>query len=189
MPVSHWRHIDTVMRAVESVGADTILDIGPGFGKFGVLLRERFDIRFNRYGKKKWTTKIDCVEAWEPYISPLHRYIYNEIIIGNILDVVDSLGNYDIILFIDGLEHLEKEDGLDLVKKLYLKTNKLLLLSFPRTLNTRANSNWANPFERHLSLWNAADLINLFGDVSICSPTIFSIRKNAKDAKHNTLRA
>lgn len=165
------------MKAVESVPATSILEIGPGFGKFGVLLRERFDIRHNRYSRSKWKTTIDCIEIWSPYITKLHNHVYSNIFIGNALNVLDKLNNYDIVTFIDGLEHLDKEEGIELLNKMYRKTNNLLILSFPRTLRPKANHEWTNPYEAHRSLWTVLDLIDILGEVTTHSPTVFSKRK------------
>ena len=46
MPASHYRKIDAIMCRVEEVkDVKSILDVGIGFGKYGVILRERFDVR------------------------------------------------------------------------------------------------------------------------------------------------
>lgn len=177
------------MKAAESAKPSSVLDIGPGFGKYGVLLRERLDVRYNRYDRKDWKVQIDAVEIYTPYITKLHKYIYSNIYTGNIINVIGKLQNYDLIMFIDGLEHLDKEDGIELCKKMYEKTDRLLLLSFPRSWRLSSNAEWENKSELHRSFWSYLDLSKIFGAVETCSPTVFAIRKNAEITNSSNLRA
>lgn len=175
MPVSHYRHIGPVLTAVEQCKyAKSILDIGPGFGKYGVLLRERFDVRFCRYYKPEWIVKIDCIEIYPSYISPIHSYVYNKVIVDNILTAVDYIDNYDTIIFLECLEHLTKDVGRKLLPKLYSKCNKVFVVSFPRTLKSGAASEWPNPYEEHLSLWTKPELDSIIGETTAHSKTVFS---------------
>ena len=179
MPTSRYNHVVPVLNCItKHIQRDTdirILDIGVGFGKYGFLLREWFDIRKNRYPKKEWRNTIHGVDIWKPYITPAHRYIYDGFYIGDICDVVDGIKeNYDVILTLEILEHIDKERGRELVKKIVSFTNELCIFSFPRTLNPRANNEWENPYERHVSLWTVDELQSLIGKVQVLSPTIFA---------------
>ncbi len=60
-----------------------------GFGKYGVLLREVFDIPYERYEKKSWQLKIDVIEGYNGYKNPLHKYVYDQVIYGGVESVVD----------------------------------------------------------------------------------------------------
>jgi len=175
MPVSHYKHIQHVMAAVESVeNVKSVLDVGIGFGKYGVILRERFDIRFNRYDKKLWKTKIDGIDIYKPYITPMHKYIYNNLFIGDVRTIVGKLSNYDVIIFLDCIEHMNKNKGSSVLKRLVKKTNKLLLVSFPTTFNKNTNASWPNKRELHRCLWTKKDLETSIGSVNKLSPTLYS---------------
>src|SRR4051812_22928392 len=58
MPTSFVDHITPIMRYVMQRNPDTILDIGAGYGKYGLLCREYID-------KWPWTKVIDAVEAFD----------------------------------------------------------------------------------------------------------------------------
>jgi len=178
MPISNYANIYSVLNLVDDLhkrkGVDSILDIGAGFGKYGFLLRERLDIRFIRYDKSDWEVKIDCVEPYIEYINPVHKHIYNNLYIDKISNIIDSLDNYDVILMIDCLEHLSKEDGQKLLPKLFNKTNKLLLLSFPNIYQPGANPGWPNDLEHHRCLWTEEEVSAIIGQTkhfksSICA--------------------
>ena len=160
MPVSGYHLINPVLRAIDMYMPNprSVLDVGCGFGKFGVLLRERFDVRKNRYDKKEWRTKIDAVEVWPQYITPLHTYIYDSIYSSDIRSAIKWIPHYDVILVLEILEHLPKSDGLQILTDLQARTNKLMVISFPNTFNGREGAAWENPHERHQCLWTQSEL-------------------------------
>ena len=175
MPVSHYRHIASVLSAVEQYkAAKSILEIGPGFGKYGTLLRERFDVRFERYYKHQWLVLIDCLEIYQPYITPVHNYLYDHVLIGDIVKEVETINNYDIILMLEVLEHLPKDVGKVLLPKLMNKTNYVFVVSFPRSFREGSGSEWPNPYEEHKCLWTKAELDNVIGLTTAHSQTVFS---------------
>jgi hypothetical protein len=51
----------------------SILDIGTGFGKYGVFCREYLELWDGRQNYHEFLRKIDDVEAHGKYITPLHR--------------------------------------------------------------------------------------------------------------------
>lgn len=177
MPVSHQKNIFSVLNLVDDIhkrfGTPSILDIGAGFGKYGMLLRERMDVRFKRYNKEDWVTRIDAVESYKDYINPIYKYVYNTIHHNRIEAIIDNLPNYDIILMIDCLEHLEKVDGKELLIKLSDKTDKLLILSFPNIYQSRAGADWPNPLERHRCLWTEEDVSAIIGPIKKHKTTIY----------------
>ena len=54
---------------------------------------------------------IDGIEAHEAYITPISRAAYDRIIIGDALTVLPTLGQYDVALIVDVLEHFTMADG------------------------------------------------------------------------------
>ena len=109
------------MDLIISVKPFSVLDVGSGFGKYGVLCREYLELWDGRE-EYKFLRRIDGVEVFENYITPLHKYIYNNIYTENIINLVNNLDySYDLVLLIDVLEHFSKEEGLLLLNKLFKK--------------------------------------------------------------------
>ena len=52
MPTSWYQAVPAIIDLVHMDGPQSILDIGVGFGKYGVLLRESIDIPYERYDKE-----------------------------------------------------------------------------------------------------------------------------------------
>lgn len=175
MPTSHYSKIPIVFNQIEQVWPfDSMLDIGPGFGKFGLVARERYDVRFKRYDRKDWQLKLDCVEIYGPYITPAHEFIYNSIYIGDIYNTVAHLKDYDVVMMIDCLEHLEKKDGEKVVEALGKITKKLLIFSFPSFFKGNEGRGWPNQYELHRCLWTKEDLEAILGPVHAVNKTIFT---------------
>jgi 2-polyprenyl-3-methyl-5-hydroxy-6-metoxy-1,4-benzoquinol methylase len=121
------------MDLIISVKPFSVLDVGSGFGKYGVLCREYLELWDGRY-EYEFLRRIDGVEVFENYITPLHKYIYNNIYTENIINLVNNLDySYDLVLLIDVLEHFSKEEGISLLNNL-LKKNKGVLVSTPKSL-------------------------------------------------------
>ncbi len=138
----------------------SVLDIGIGFGKFGFLAREYTDVRLGRYFN--WKTRIDGIEIFEKYITHLQREIYNNIYIGNAIDILPTLGRYDMIICSDVLEHFSEQDGtvlLDLIKD----RCKFALIATPVTV-LHQEALYNNEHERHISNWSKEILSN-WGEV------------------------
>jgi len=114
------------------------------------------DVPFGRYDKNSWSVTVDAVEAFRGYRTPIHDHVYNNIYYGDILEVIDKLPQYDVILLIDVIEHFEKEQGLELVKKLKRHANRCVLISTPAYPAPQEDYN-GNEYERHKSRWGPLD--------------------------------
>lgn len=95
-----------------------------------------------------WVTvkKVDAVEVFDKYITDLQEKIYDNIFIGDITEL--EIGEYDLILLIDVIEHIEKEKALELVSKLK-KKGKLLIIT-PKDFCVHPER-YGNKHEEHIS--------------------------------------
>ena len=103
----------------------SVLDIGSGFGKYGMLCREYLELWDGRR-EYKFLRRIEGVEVFENYITPLHKFIYNNIYTENITEIIKKIDyKYDLVLLIDVLEHFTKEEGTWLLNTLLSKNKGL----------------------------------------------------------------
>ena len=159
MPVSFYQAIPTVLHHVLLSNPSSVLDVGVGFGKYGVLIRENMEVPFERYYKEQWIVRVDGVEAYEQYRNPIHDYVYNHVYYGDILNVHSQLQKYDCVLLIDVLEHFTKEEGHQVLETLLQHTNKALIVSTP-LYPAHQTEYLGNPFEEHKSRWEKEDFRN-----------------------------
>lgn len=195
MPSSQYYHISKIMEMIISLKPNSVLDIGSGYGKFGVLCREYLELWDGRQ-KYEFKKRIDCVEVFKEYITPLHKYIYNNIYNNNILDLVTNLDyRYDLVLLIDVLEHFEKKDGSELLKTL-VKNNNGVLISTPKKPSPQKDA-FGNIYETHRSRWVNNELggigecyfiddsVSLICYMSKDKESIYKFKKNITDLKNH----
>lgn len=152
--------IPVVANVVRQLKPRSILDVGVGFGQYGVLFREYVDVWSAKTASETkrggWKLRLEGIEVFEEYLSPLHDYIYDRIHIGKAESVIDSLGQYDLIFMGDVLEHFSKDAGRRMIQKLYDHADGCVLLTYPRDAQERG-SLLGNPAEAHLSTWSKED--------------------------------
>lgn len=167
MPISPAHKIWPVMSIFQNFShVDSVVDIGAGFGKYGVLLREHLDVRLKRYRKTDWRTIIDCIEIWPDYISDLHRYIYDCVYIGDAVKISRRMPRYDVAIVSEVLEHIPKNRGEALLDNLYKKCNLGISITFPPTFKENSGKDWPNPYERHRCLWTPEEVSSKFTNVN-----------------------
>jgi len=130
----------------------SILEIGPGFGKYGMLCREYLELwGHRRYHRDEWKVKIDAVEVFPNYITPIHQYVYDNIYIGDVKNNLDIIPNYELLLICGTIEHLEKEMGREILRRArnYIATT-------PND-DCPQKESYGNPHEKHISRWYPAD--------------------------------
>ncbi|HEU0009965.1 MAG TPA: hypothetical protein VFT34_09130 [Verrucomicrobiae bacterium] len=167
MPSSRPNTIPTVIHLLRQLQPRSILDVGVGFGKWGHLFREYTDINAAerdppRYRRENWQVRIDGIEGHAAYLTELHRYLYNEIHVGDTCELLPKLPNYDLIFMGDIIEHFEKPKGLEFLRMAVAKANKAVIVTTPK-FETAQENLCANELERHRSLWSARDFRKLPG--------------------------
>lgn len=159
MPTSWYQAISDILEQVEKEKPESILDIGVGFGKYGLMVREVLELPYERYNKEQWIINIEGIEAFEKYKNPIHDHVYNKIYYGDAAKIIKELPKYDCILLIDVLEHFEKEEGKKFIKELMAHTNKSLIISTPR-YPAKQEEYLGNKYEEHKSKWSIIDFID-----------------------------
>ena len=163
MPNSTPAPITEICRRIIMKKPTSVLDIGIGFGKYGFLAREYCDIHYGRYFD--WKTRIDGIEGFEMYITDVQRSVYDNIYIGDAVDIIKTLGIYDLILSVDMLEHLEKERGMELLNDIQ-KHCKSAIISLPMFPSQQSGGKAKNKkFGPHRSKWTEEELSS-FGKVT-----------------------
>jgi len=149
MPRSYYSNRKPILKSIidhinsENLTHISILDLGIGCGNFGKLIKKKLDVEI----------KLSGVEIWEKYENNKWDY-YDEIIISDIRDYVkQTQQKFDIILFIDVLEHFNQEDGKNIITSLIRMTKRKLIISTPVT-NYPQGSYRGNPYEEHKYFWS-----------------------------------
>jgi len=162
MPCSDPSWIPHLVQKIMREKPVSVLDIGVGFGMGGMIARQYGDVWNGRLTKADWTTRIEGVEVFGKYIAGHQQAIYDRIYIGDALEIVPALDQYDMVLCIDVLEHFSKEDGRRLMG-LIVEHGKHFLVTTPFEYFAQG-AVYGNDAERHLSHWMGFELSE-FGTV------------------------
>jgi 2-polyprenyl-3-methyl-5-hydroxy-6-metoxy-1,4-benzoquinol methylase len=134
-----------------------LLDIGIGYGVLAHTLRRM--VEPYKFDKSKWVLEIDGIEVNKHYITPMHKFLYNDIVIGDIQNI--KVKEYDIIVASEIFEHLHKSKAMDIIRELKDKC-KLLVITVPYGFKKQGMKN-NNKYEVHLSSWSPEDFLFLGG--------------------------
>lgn len=156
MPTSPFYQLNQIVEAIMVSDPKAMLDVGVGFGKYGVLAREYLEFwrRHDDYAAQ--TVRIDGVEAHGEYLTPVHDFVYSNVYRGDARDLVPTLpDDYDLTLAIDVLEHFPEADAKRLLDQLVTKSRNVLI-SVPRDIRCQG-ARFGNSYETHRYQWVLSD--------------------------------
>lgn len=157
MPTSLYHQINEIGDLINALKPQSVLDIGVGFGKWGFLCREMLEFADDRKegGAEnycRWRLRIDGIEIYEAYITPMHHFLYDHLYIGNAIDLLPTLDHhYDLVNMIDVLEHFTYEEGCAVMRHC-LERGRNVLVSTPRDIKEQGTY-YENTYETHQFQW------------------------------------
>jgi hypothetical protein len=168
MPSSRPNHIPIIIGVLRQLAPASILELGVGFGKWGHLFREYLDIVHAelepaRYQRENWQVRIDGIEGFEPYLTPMHSFLYDEIHVGDMREKIHAVGQYDVVFLGDVIEHVERPAGVALLHDCLAHANQAVVITTPAS-EAPQDEVCGNPLEVHRSHWRPHD----FGAIGRC---------------------
>lgn len=159
MPTCKPHKIGPVLRSVLALRPRprSVLDVGCGGGKWGVLLREYLDPRAAAHqGPRR--VRIDAVEGFRSYLGPLHQAVYDHVLVGRAPEILAGLGRYDLVLAVDVIEHFETAEGVEFIAA--CRRLGAVLLTTPAAPMAQGEVH-GNALERHRAAWTRGELAAL----------------------------
>jgi hypothetical protein len=157
MGTSNWQNISFCVDALMKIEPRRVLDIGVGFGRWGMLVREFCEVWYDRVRSQDWVIHVEGIEGFEANVADYHRHFYNRLHVGDARDVIPTLsGGWDAVIFGDVLEHFDREEGERLLRWA-VDQSAYVLVNIPLGSEWPQEEKYENPFERHLSEWEATD--------------------------------
>ncbi len=161
MPSSSNLQLSLITDWINKLQPKKVLDIGVGNGRYGFLCRDILDTPFEDHPNR---IILEGIEGYEKYITDIHRILYDKIYFGNCLQLIDEMkDDYDLILLIDVIEHMDKEDGMLFLQKL-IKKSRNVIIGTPKGFTTQDDV-YGNELERHRSGWLPSDFKSIEGAV------------------------
>lgn len=188
MSTSNWQNISYNIDLVKKLDPKSILDIGVGFGRWGILFREFLEVWGDNNFKGNWKRIIDGVEIFPEYINSYHDFFYNNIFIEDAQDFLKKTeSTYDLINCGDVIEHFRKPDAIEFISTC-LNKSKYVLINIPIGPDWEQGEVNNNKHEKHLSIWEVSDfkkygnvLIKKFNDIELREYAVVLISKDKID--------
>lgn len=151
MPIGSIAILPQVIAEAQKRKPKTILDVGVGYGIYGPAFRQWLDM-----GVKPYNTIVDGIEGFRQYRSACWDE-YNSIAIADIREFTTQF-SYDMIIFLDVIEHFDKQEGKKVVERLFhlLNPGGVLMVGTPAVWIAQTDVH-GNELERHKSLWTTDD--------------------------------
>lgn len=167
MPFSQSSQLSSIVGYAEQLQPRSVLDVGTGMGQYGFLLRNNLEAEGlfivdgasgRQRPKSQWQVRIDGIEGFAGYLTPVHDWAYQQVMVGEALALLATIPDrsYELVLAIDILEHFDKPQGLRLLAEAARVASRAALISTPREFH--AQQVQANPLEDHRSHWSEAEL-------------------------------
>ena len=157
MGTSNWQQIPFCIDALMKMAPSRVLDIGVGFGRWGIITREFCDVWFSRIFKDEWQVHLEGVEGFPRSITDYHHSFYNKIHIGDAAQIIPTLpGPWSVTIYGDVLEHFTKEKAHELLS-ISLDRSEYVLVNIPIGEEFEQGEAYGNVYERHLSQWEVED--------------------------------
>lgn len=157
MGTSNWQNISYCIELIRRINPKSILDVGAGFGRWGILSREFLEVWEDGNYSDKWKSRIDAVEIFGEYLKPYHSYFYDNVYVDDAVTfLADSEEKYDLIICGDVIEHFEKDVAKKFIEDC-LKRCRYLMINIPIGKNWEQGEINKNKFEIHKSIWENSD--------------------------------
>lgn len=176
MPVSDVNNISPILRHIQGLQPQRILDLGIGMGKYGALAREVLDYTYGRFEPQDWKTEIVGYEGFPEYENPMWS-LYDKVHVSDFVKQtpIHKLSGYHLVLMVDSLEHLDDQNAETMLSWLR-QHNKQVLVSCPNGDYPQGDA-FGNELERHRSVWTERRMLALGGAIihrGVCSVAVFT---------------
>lgn len=139
MPSSFVTSVPGVIHLLGLQPPTFLVDIGPGFGKYGLMAREYFNPLI-----------VDAIEVPQGRL-PTQDAIYSRVIEADARELPEHFWtHYDTALLIDVIEHMTLEEGHDLLWRLQAAGVRVIV-STPKVFEEQHDER--NPHETHVCVW------------------------------------
>jgi hypothetical protein len=171
--VSDASNVPFVAMELQRLNPRSILDVGVGFGKWGIVAREYLEAWQGRFRREEWKVRIEGIEIFDDYRNPVWDAAYDKIHIGDANRLVPALGQFDVGLICDVIEHIDKSTGRELLNQL-LGHCRTVIVTTPISFWPQEEEH-GNPHQKHLCLWRSEDFDGYSGRIVELASTFAAV--------------
>ena len=156
---SNWQQIPFCIEVMLDVSPMRVLDVGIGFGRWGMLVREFCEEWKGRAHRENWAVYLEGIEAFPKNVEEYHHLFYNWVHVGDGAEIIDQMtDSWNLVIFGDVLEHWVKDDASRVLDRA-LELSDYVLINIPIGPGWERGEMYDNPFEEHKSSWELDEFI------------------------------
>lgn len=135
---------------ITTINPQIVLDVGAGSGFWGKWIKRRLP-----------AARVVAIEVWRPYIKNNHlKQVYDEVWEGDLRSFPFYRERWDMVIFGDVIEHLQKPEAFAVLEKAAGHSQHLLINTPIGHMKQGALD--GNMHEVHLSGFTPAELLDFF---------------------------
>jgi len=115
-----WFHIPFCVDAIRHISPSRVLDVGVGYGRWGMLVRDVCDEAEDRSYRENWQVHLEGIANSVTDVEEYHHHFYNWIHVGNPEVLLEAMTRGWDLLFIGQTEGLDR--ALDISSYVILTT-------------------------------------------------------------------
>lgn len=149
MPRSDTSNRAWIVKKITDLYPDTFLDVGPGIGAYGSLVKEHSPLTIRH-----------AVEIWAPYVHTYNlEQIYHKVYICDARIFFNY--SYDLVILGDVLEHMTRQEAIALWSEV-TRSAKAAIISMP-IIHYPQGEEEGNPYEEHVEEdWTHEEIMQTF---------------------------
>ena len=158
---SNWQQIPFCVEAMLAIAPLRALDVGIGFGRWGMLVREFCEEWQGRVHRENWQVWLEGIEIYPENIEEYQHMLYNWIHVGDCAEIIAGMDqDWDLIIFGDVLDHLPKQTAWNTLQ-IAIQRSGYVLLNIPVGPGWQLGAAYGNPYEEKRSFWEVEEFLAL----------------------------
>jgi len=164
-----WQQIPFCIEAMLDISPLKVLDVGIGFGRWGMLIREFCAARKNGNASKAEPVRVTGIETQRTDVMEHARFFYDQIHLGNALEVIEGINErWDLVIFDEVLKEWRAEATEEALGKA-LNISDYVLVSNPLTGSSTVNNGHSKNGHKLYDLISATVVRNSMRDGRIAN--------------------
>lgn len=161
MGTSNWQQIPFCIEALLELSPMRVLDVGVGFGRWGMLVREFCEEWKGRFHREHWQVHLEGIEVFPKNVEEYHHLFYDWVHIGDAAEILENMdASWDLVIFGDVLQEWDKDTAGQMLHTA-LDRSAYVLVNIPLGPGWERGPLYGNPYEEHRSTWELDEFLAL----------------------------
>lgn len=160
MGTSNWQQIPFCVEVLLDVCPMRVLDLGIGFGRWGMLVREFCEEWKGRSHRENWRVQLEGIEIFPKNVEEYHHFFYSWVHVGDAAQIIQQMQERWHLIICGDVLQLWPRAIAEQVLSRALDLADYVLVNSPIGEGWERTSLSGNSFEEHRSFWQLKDFLS-----------------------------